>query len=299
MPAIFLGIDIGSTTVKIVALDPDRSLLAHRYLRAEGQPRRTLLRGIADLSAELDMREIAGLGLTGSGGEAIARAIGGRHVNELIAQTRAVGQFHPEARTVIELGGQDSKFLSVAWDAAAGRMTLVDFAMNNLCAAGTGAFLDQQAERLGIAIEGEFGDLALQSTNPARIAGRCTVFAKSDMIHLQQKGAPLPDILAGLCLALARNFRSVIAKGKPFVPPVLFQGGVAYNRGVVRAFETVLGLAPGQLIVPRWHTIMAALGTAYETMDQLAAGRPTPFYGFDALADEVRATADQRRAPAR
>ena len=198
---------------------------------------------------------------------------------------------------MIELGGQDSKFLSVAWDAAAGRMTLVDFAMNNLCAAGTGAFLDQQAERLGIAIEGEFGDLALQSTNPARIAGRCTVFAKSDMIHLQQKGAPLPDILAGLCLALARNFRSVIAKGKPFVPPVLFQGGVAYNRGVVRAFETVLGLAPGQLIVPRWHTIMAALGTAYETMDQLAAGRPTPFYGFDALADEVRATADQRRAP--
>ena len=113
-------------------------------------------------------------------------------------------------------------------------MVLVDFAMNTLCAAGTGAFLDQQAERLGIRIDGEFARLALASQRPARVAGRCTVFAKSDMIHLQQEGTPLDDILAGLCLALARNFKSVIGKGKRFTPPILFQGGVARNAAVAR-----------------------------------------------------------------
>ncbi len=97
---------------------------------------------------------------------------------------------------------------------------------------GDGAFLDQQAERLGIAIDGEFAEIAMRSENPARIAGRCTVFAKSDMIHLQQTGTPLEDILAGLSMALARNFKSVIGKGKAFTPPVVFQGGVAYNRAV-------------------------------------------------------------------
>jgi predicted CoA-substrate-specific enzyme activase len=288
MKGIYLGIDIGSTTVKVVVLDQGRILITHCYLRSKGQPRQTLLQAMGELFQHFDPAQIAGVGLTGSGGEPIARLIGGCHVNELIAQTRAVGEFHPEARTVIEIGGQDSKFLSVAWDKENGKMVLVDFAMNALCAAGTGSFLDQQAERLGISIEDEFADLALQSRNPARIAGRCTVFAKSDMIHLQQKGTPLPDILAGLCLAMTRNFKSVIGKGKAFIPPILFQGGVAYNKGVVRAFETILNLEPGQLIVPDHHPLMAALGTAFVAMDREAEGSLPPFYGFDPLQDAVR-----------
>ncbi|NTW03857.1 MAG: CoA protein activase, partial [Oscillochloris sp.] len=149
-----------------------------------------------------------------------------------------------------------------------------------------GNFLDQQAERLGIAIETEFGTLAAQAQNPARIAGRCTVFAKSDMIHLQQKGTPLPDILAVLCLALARNFKGVISKGKTFTPPILFQGGVAYNQGVVRAFESVLGLAPGQLIIPQRHELMAAIGTALLVIDSVNEGAaPAAFPGFGALEE--------------
>jgi predicted CoA-substrate-specific enzyme activase len=288
MKDIYLGIDIGSTTIKVVVLDRARTLIKHCYLRSKGQPRQTLLQAMSELFQHFDPAQIAGVGLTGSGGEPIARLIGGCHVNELIAQTRAVGEFHPEARTVIEIGGQDSKFLSVAWDKESGKMVLVDFAMNTLCAAGTGSFLDQQAERLGISIEDEFAALALQSRNPARIAGRCTVFAKSDMIHLQQKGTPLPDILAGLCLAMTRNFKSVIGKGKAFIPPILFQGGVAYNKGVVRAFETVLNLEPGQLIVPDHHPLMAALGTAFMAMDREAEGSLPPFYGFDPLQDAVR-----------
>jgi predicted CoA-substrate-specific enzyme activase len=289
MQALHLGIDIGSTTVKVVVVDNERTLIASRYLRSNGQPRQTLMHAINELSREVDFSQVTGVGLTGSGGGPIAQLLGCRHINELVAQTQAVGVLYPFARTVIEIGGQDSKFLSLAWDEAAGKMALADFAMNSLCAAGTGSFLDQQAERLEIAIEDEFAALALQAQNPARIAGRCTVFAKSDMIHLQQKGTPLANILAGLCLALARNFKGVVAKGKAFVPPILFQGGVAYNQAVVRAFETLLGLEKGQIIVPQSHHIMAALGTAFVAMDDIAAGEATPFAGFDPLEADLRA----------
>ncbi len=284
----FLGVDVGSTTVKAVALDAAGNLIAHRYYRAHGKPRTAILQAAHDVFRHVDPSAVAGVGLTGSGGGPIAPLIGGRHVNELIAQTRSVGHFYPQARTVIEIGGQDSKFMSVEWDAASGRMALLDFAMNTVCAAGTGSFLDQQAERLGIAIDGEFAKLALQSLTPARVAGRCTVFAKSDMIHLQQKGTPLPDILSGLCLALARNFKSVIGKGKAFTPPVLFQGGVASNGGVVRAFETVLGLEPGQIIVPEYHWLMPALGAALLAMDDASDGNAVAFRGLAALEDAVR-----------
>ncbi len=299
MDEVFLGIDIGSTTVKVVVLNRARELLAHRYVRSQGKPRQTLLQAMEDLRQEVDVSRVAGVGLTGSGGEPIARLIGGHHVNELIAQTRAVGEYYPQARTIIEIGGQDSKFLSTQWDEKSQKMLLIDFSMNTLCAAGTGSFLDQQAERLGISIEGEFGELALQSESAARVAGRCTVFAKSDMIHLQQKGTPMPDIVAGLCMALARNFKSVIGKGKAFVPPILFQGGVAYNQGVVRAFEEVLSLQPGELIIPNNHPLMAAIGTGFVAMDEELEGRLLLFKGFEHLEQAIYvARGDEKYMPA-
>jgi predicted CoA-substrate-specific enzyme activase len=295
-PGLFLGIDVGSTTVKLVAVSPRGQLLAHRYARANGQPRETLLRESRLLERELRARPTLGLGLTGSGGEPVARIIGGIHANELVTQSRAVGACHPEAHTVIEIGGQDSKFLSVRWDEARGQMALLDFAMNTLCAAGTGSFLDQQAQRLAIAIDEEFARIALASRSPARIAGRCTVFAKSDMIHWQQQGLPLCDILAGLCQALARNFTSVIGKGKSFAPPVLFQGGVARNAAVVRAFEEVLGLAAGELLVPEHPDLMPALGAALLAMDEVREGREHRFQGFDALESALRDGANEERS---
>ena len=194
---LYLGIDVGSTTVKIVALDRGGGLLAWRYARSLGQPRPAVRAEAASLAAELGMSldelasRAAAVGFTGSGGRPAAELLGGRHVNELVAQVRAIGEYCPQARTIVEIGGQDSKFMSVQWDETLGKMILTDMALNNLCAAGTGAFLDQQAERLGIAIDGEFAEIAMRSENPARIAGRCTVFAKSDMIHLQQTGTPL------------------------------------------------------------------------------------------------------------
>ena len=266
-------------------------------MRAHGQPRQTLLRVSRTIPERFQDAQIRGIGLTGSGGAPIADVIGGLHVNELVAQSRSVGEFHPEARTVIEIGGQDSKLISLQWDENSRQMVLLDFSMNALCAAGTGSFLDQQAERLGISIEEEFARIALGSTNPARVAGRCTVFAKSDMIHLQQQGTPLPDILAGLCQALALNYKTVIGKGKAFTPPVLFQGGVAFNEAVVKAFETVLGLEPGEVVVPEHHSIMAALGAAYTAMDEERDGRTYPFHGFDALEQAIHNGSTERSLP--
>ena len=258
----FWGIDIGSITIKVVILDREGQLLVDRYVRSESRSRARLLAIVDSLPDEFKDRAHAAFKLTGSAGNKAAEMLGAQHVNEVVAQTRAVGAYHPEARTIIEIGGQDSKFMAVKWNAAANKMELVDFALNTLCAAGTGAFLDQQAERLKLSIKDEFAAEALKSTQPARIAGRCTVFAKSDMIHLQQKGTPLPDILAGLCLALARNFKGITGKGRQFTQPVVFQGGVAFNQAVVRAFESVLQLEPGALIIPRQHWCMPALGAA-------------------------------------
>ncbi|MEJ2217847.1 MAG: acyl-CoA dehydratase activase [Gemmatimonadota bacterium] len=289
MSKVHLGIDVGSTTVKVVALGHDRTILARSYDRARGRPWPTLLVAVRSILARLENPAIGAVGVTGSGGASVGALIGASHVNELIAQARAVWTYHPEARTVIEIGGQDSKLLALERDPGSGEVRLMDFAMNAVCAAGTGAFLDQQAERLGLSIEKEFARLALASVEPARIAGRCTVFAKSDMIHLQQQGTPLEDILAGLCLALARNFKAVIGKGKPFTPPILFQGGVAHNAAVVRAFETVLEVEPGSIIVPVHHCHMPALGAAMTAMAEQDDGQARPFRGFEALEQAVAA----------
>ncbi|MBN1956216.1 MAG: CoA activase [Anaerolineae bacterium] len=279
MTPLYLGIDVGSTTVKVVVTDGAGSLLDHAYRRAHGQPGRVLLEALEELAQRYDLLHVRGIGVTGSGGNLLAPLLGGLRVNELVAQTRALETWAPHARTVIEIGGQDSKLLVLAHED--GRLRLADFAMNTLCAAGSGSFLDQQAERLGLSIT-DFAALALRAAKPARIAGRCTVFAKSDMMHLQQRGAPLPDIVAGLCLALARNFCSVIGHGRPFHAPVVFQGGVARNAGMVWAFEQVLGLERGALRVPPHCTLMAALGAA-----RVAQQRPaeaSPFCGLEPLA---------------
>ncbi len=285
MTPIYLGIDAGSTTVKVVITDGAGRLLDHDYRYGRGQPARALLAALRDLGQRWDLAQVAGAGLTGSGSELLAPLLGARRVNELVAQTHALEAVLPQARTVVEVGGQDSKLLRL--EPENGRLRLADFAMNTLCAAGTGSFLDQQAERLGLSLA-EFSALALQARQPARVAGRCAVFAKSDLVHLQQQGASLPDLVAGLCLAVARNLRATLGSGQPFQPPIVFQGGVARNAGMVWALEQVLGLEPGALLVPPHCTLMAALGAAH-----LARVEPAPaFRGLAPLAGFV----DTRRA---
>jgi len=259
-----LGIDVGSLTIKVVLLD-EEEVCAWKYLPSQGVPLLVVLSTLDGLFHDFSPEQIQHVSVTGSGGRYIGELLSARYVNELVAQTRAVERFCPEARSVIEIGGQDSKFLVL--EKRDGRLVLVDFALNTQCAAGTGSFLEQQATRLGTTIE-EFSELATQAEDAPYIAGRCAVFAKSDIVHLQQVGTPFPEILKGLCLALARNFCSDIARGKPFCHPILFQGGVSKNQGMVSAFETVLGLEQGELIIPEHQVLMPAIGAALSVKEQ-------------------------------
>jgi len=255
----FMGIDIGSVSLNIAVVDERLRLLESVYERTRGQPIPVLIEVFEGLGKRFP--ELCGAVCTGSGRDLVADVMGIDKENEIITQAKAVAYFHPGVRTVIEIGGQDSKLIFLEWDERSGRTVIVDHALNEICAAGTGSFLDQQAYRLGISIE-EFGSLATRAERPANIAGRCSVFAKSDMIHLQQEGTSQEEIVAGLCYALARNYISNLGKGKRFVKPIAFQGGVAANKGVVRAFEELLELKPGELIIPEHFKVMGAIGAA-------------------------------------
>jgi predicted CoA-substrate-specific enzyme activase len=259
---LYLGIDVGSVSVKVVLLSPEGEILKSYYRRSKGQPLLTTKVILEELFGEVNPREIKSEATTGTGGRLLASILGGSFINEVIASVKATGFLCPEVRTVIEMGGEDSKLILLRYDEISKSSVLEDFSMNAICAAGTGSFLDQQANRLRISIEDEFGTLALESKNPPRIAGRCSVFAKSDMIHLQQIATPDYDILAGLCFAMARNFKSSIAKGKKIKKPISFQGGVASNLGMRRAFESVFELVEGELVIPEFHKEMGAIGAA-------------------------------------
>jgi predicted CoA-substrate-specific enzyme activase len=259
---LYLGIDVGSVSVKVVLLSEEGKILKSYYRRSKGQPLLTTKTMLEELFREADPKEIKSAATTGTGGKLLASILGGSFVNEVIACVKATGFLCPGVRTVIEMGGEDSKLVLLRYDEISKSSVLEDFSMNAICAAGTGSFLDQQANRLKIKIEDEFGTLALKSQNPPRIAGRCSVFAKSDMIHLQQIATPDYDIVAGLCFAMARNFKSGLAKGKKIEKPISFVGGVASNLGMRRAFESVFELAEGELVVPEFHKEMGAIGAA-------------------------------------
>jgi predicted CoA-substrate-specific enzyme activase len=257
---LFAGLDVGSVSAKLVVLDADNGFVEEHYVRTHGQPIVTARDLLADLFDRVPRDRLAGFAATGNGGKLLARILGIGAVNEIVAQSTGASTYRPDVRTIIEMGGEDSKLIKLDVEAGSAPTRIDDFAMNTVCAAGTGSFLDQQASRLGLNIEGEFGELALRSEHPPRVAGRCSVFAKSDMIHLQQEATPDYDIVAGLCHALARNFYSNICRGKEFSKPIAFQGGVAANAGMVRAFENVLELEPGELIIPEHFATLGAAG---------------------------------------
>jgi predicted CoA-substrate-specific enzyme activase len=278
-----LGLDIGSVSVNTVLIDSEKNVVFDDYTRTKGDPLRTTAEVIAGLLLSVPCENIVSCSVTGTGGLLVASQLKAAFVNEIVAHAKAVEWFHPEVRTIIEMGGEDAKLILVD-QKGMGELAVDDFAMNTLCAAGTGSFLDQQAHRLGYTIE-EFSSLALRSETPPRIAGRCSVFAKTDMIHLQQGAVPDYEIIAGLCFAMARNLKSNIGKGKKFVPPVCFQGGVAANLGVRRAFESVLNLASGELIIPEHLFSMGAIGASLMSMENAQVMRA--FHGIERLKDYI------------
>ncbi|MBK7174127.1 MAG: CoA activase [Bacteroidales bacterium] len=281
---VHVGIDIGSISVNTVVIDDSDSVIEDRYDYCYGKPFDVLVRVFEDIILSFGFDSIRSVAFTGSGGKQAAELMGGSFVNEIIAQSTSVGVLYPQIRTIIEMGGEDSKLIFMENGTSASYSRLSDFAMNSLCAAGTGSFLDQQANRIEVPIEIEFGKLALQSVNPPRIAGRCSVFAKSDMIHLQQIATPLHDIVAGLCFAVARNFKSTLGRGKKFEKPFVFQGGVAANAGMVRAFREIFELNEEELIIPTYHASMGALGAIFHSIRHLN-GSIEAFRGIKEMKD--------------
>ena len=250
-------------------------MVLDRYDYCHGKPFNKLKEILEELEGSYAREQFGQLSFTGTGGKLAAKLLGGTYVNEIVAQSTSVSKLYPEVRTVIEMGGEDSKLIFMdELDDNASRLS--DFELNTLCAAGTGSFLDQQAKRIGISIEKEFGELALQSENPPRIAGRCSVFAKSDMIHLQQIATPVHDIVAGLCFAVARNFISSLGRGKTIRFPAMFQGGVSSNIGMIRAFRELLGASGEELIIPEHNTSMGAIGAVLNFLSE--EEKPTADY---------------------
>jgi predicted CoA-substrate-specific enzyme activase len=270
----YMGIDVGSVTTKLAILDDKMILIARLYTRTDGRPIDAIQRGLTEIARQLPADvEVKSVGTTGSARQLAAVVVGADVVkNEITAHAVATAYYVPDVRTIIEIGGQDSKLILLEDG------LVYDFSMNTVCAAGTGSFLDQQAYRLNLPVE-EIGPLALQSGSPVRIAGRCTVFAESDMIHKQQMGHSLPDILAGLCQALARNFLNNLCLGKDLRPKIAFQGGVAANASMVRAFGRELGIP---IIVPPNYDVMGAIGAAMLAREYATRnGGQTRFKGFE------------------
>lgn len=268
----YIGIDVGSVSTNIVFIDDGGTVSESIYLRTQGQPIAMVQKGLKELRDSLPATaKVGGVGATGSGRNLTGIIVGADAVkNEITAHAVATSQVVPGVQTILEIGGQDSKIIILR------NGVVTDFAMNTVCAAGTGSFLDQQAARLNIPID-KFGEIALQSGSSVRIAGRCAVFAESDMIHKQQMGCGLPDILAGLCEALVRNYLNNVGKGKEILPPVVFQGGVAANVGMIRAFEKALDMP---VKVPPYYNVMGAVGAALLAREAAVKKGYSFFKGF-------------------
>ncbi len=271
---MILGVDIGSSATKAVLLDDGLRPVEFREWPNRGNPAaafKAVISRIFEGRGALHLR----IGITGAGRGIIQAPPEIFLSNEVVALALGAAHGHPEARSVIEIGAQTSRWVLLDRAvAASAEPEILDFALNDVCAAGSGAFLEQQASRLKLTIE-EFASLAATAKRGAMIAGRCSVFAKTDMIHLQQKGTPLEEIAYGLCQALARNFVATVLKGREALPPVLLAGGGARNGGLVTAFREVLALGEGDLRLPEPPNFLGALGAAVGAAGG-AKGLPVP-----------------------
>ena len=280
MKKAYLGIDIGSISTKGVVIDANNKMLADSYVWTNGNPIGAVKEVLAELHKKMPKGyTVVNSGVTGSARKLVGTALGTRIVkNEITAHAMGTLSVVPDAKTILEIGGQDSKIILI------NNGVVSDYAMNTLCAAGTGSFLSSQAKRLDLQLE-DFAALAMTSKNPAKIAARCTVFAESDLVHKAQIGYSKADIVAGLCRAVVLNYLNNLAKGKQIKAPIVFQGGVSKNAAVVREFEKEL--KNKVYVDPNGH-LMGALGMAVLAQK---AKTETPFdFNITNMEFETRGT---------
>ncbi len=270
---VYLGLDIGSLSTNVVLIDEQHRVIARRYLPTGGQPLEAIQRGITEIYDEIgEYVEVIGAGTTGSGRYLTGDFIGADTIqNEITAQATAAIDYDPTVDTIFEIGGQDSKYISIE------NGVVVDFEMNKVCAAGTGSFLEEQAEKLNINIVNEFGAKALACDNPCKLGDRCTVFMESDLNSFMQKGARNENLVGGLAYSIVYNYLQKVVVDRKIGEKIFFQGGVTNNKAVVAAFEQVVGK---KIIIPPHFDVTGAIGVAILAQKSMAKGQKTRFKGF-------------------
>lgn len=268
----YLGVDIGSTSTDLVLMDQDNEIVSYRYLKTCGDPVQAVKNGLRDLKNEFGEKiNILGAGTTGSGRYMIGNLIGADVIrDEITAQAKAATTIDSGVDTVFEIGGQDSKYISLE----DGRVT--DFQMNKICAAGTGSFIEEQSQKFDIPLD-EFGAIAINSRHPVHLGERCTVFIETSIAAHLSGGTKIDDIASGLCYSIVKNYLNRVVGQKKIGEKIFLQGGIAYNQGVVNAFRALTGK---EIIVPPFFSVTGAYGTAILTKEEMGTAH-TKFRGFE------------------
>jgi predicted CoA-substrate-specific enzyme activase len=258
----YLGIDIGSTTTKYALMSEKREIIHKKYVPTQGKPIEVTQSLLHHIHHELGNRvEIIGVATTGSGRNVVGDFLNADLIiDEITAHARGAVQIDPEVDTIFEIGGQDSKYISIL------NTHPLDFDMNKVCAAGTGSFLHELANKHGIAIVGEFQEVALSSEVPVKLAERCTVFMESDLVAYHQKGVERKDLIAGLCYAIVHNYLNRVVGKRKIGRRIMFLGGPSLNQGVVAGFENVLAR---EILIPANREVLGAYGAAISLQEKM------------------------------
>lgn len=283
-----VGIDIGSTTTKIVALDVDKNIVLSNYQRHNANQAFSVKKTLELFKEELQGKTLE-LVLTGSGAKSLSERIHLPYIQEVVANAVAIKQDYPRVRTAIELGGQDAKIIFFRKDTATGNLTVSDMRMNGSCAGGTGAFIDEMAAILKVPVE-ELNDLAKRGKSVYDISGRCGVYAKTDIQPLLNQGVAKADLALSSLHAIAKQTIGGLAQGIKIEKPVIFEGGpLTYEPELIRVFAQRLDLKEEDVIIPKHPQLMIAYGAAlaYENMFAGKEENSTTYEKLVDLLDEV------------
>ncbi len=264
MKHLALGCDLGSSSVKLAVVDENSNRLASRY-RLHGGDALSVFSG---MMAEVDKEFGGRIGYAMVCGSMAGGFASQYRANEIAAIVAGTKMVFPDCASIVDIGGESARYIADV------DREQVDFSFNGSCSAGTGSFFEDQMTRLGAGID-EFNAIVARATTTPRIAGRCTVFAKTDIIHRQQEGATTPDILRGLAWALVRNYRGTIIRNLPVKTPLVFSGGVAKNAAVRAALSEILELET--ILSSEESPCLAAIGCAILAAEQRVAFVPETF----------------------
>ncbi|AGF58557.1 putative CoA-substrate-specific enzyme activase [Clostridium saccharoperbutylacetonicum] len=257
----YLGVDIGSTSINFVVIDEDKNVIDYIYTKTNGKPKEVVYEYLEKLKERLGKEfKFKGIGTTGSGREYIGKLINADLiVNEITAQAEGAVNVCSDVDTIFEIGGQDSKYICIE------NKLVKDFEMNKICAAGTGAFIEEQIKKLGISLE-EFGKIALKGDDPCNLGDRCTVFIEGNIGKAIGEGESIENISAGLAYSIVKNYLNRVVGARPIGNKIFLQGGIAHNQAVVNAFRALL---KKEIMVPEFFSVTGALGTAVLTKESM------------------------------